>query len=242
MAAHHLPITHERLPCQILPPPSLSELTREVFGPVLHLVRYRRRDLGALLGQINATGYGLTLGVHTRIDETIHQVIETANAGNMSVNRNMVGAVVGAGHAPEPSRQPAAAAIDALSAWASQGERAGLAGACLRFKGLARSGQARALTGPTGERNVYTLLPRHGVLCLADDDRDRLTQLAAVLAVGSSAIWPATEGAQVLLAGLPAAVRQHVLLVREGSAPTVERSLSVNTAAAGGNASLMTIG
>jgi RHH-type proline utilization regulon transcriptional repressor/proline dehydrogenase/delta 1-pyrroline-5-carboxylate dehydrogenase len=73
----------------------IGELQREVFGPVLHLVRYRRRDLGALVAQINATGYGLTLGVHTRIDETIAQVVAQAKAGNVYVNRNIVGAVVG---------------------------------------------------------------------------------------------------------------------------------------------------
>ncbi|PAU56325.1 trifunctional transcriptional regulator/proline dehydrogenase/L-glutamate gamma-semialdehyde dehydrogenase [Pseudomonas indica] len=74
---------------------SLSELEREIFGPVLHVVRYKRKDLGALIEQINATGYGLTLGVHTRIDETIAQVVSKAHAGNLYVNRNMVGAVVG---------------------------------------------------------------------------------------------------------------------------------------------------
>jgi len=75
--------------------PHIGELEREVFGPVLHVVRYARRDLGALIEQINATGYGLTLGVHTRIDETIAQVVASAHAGNRYVNRNMVGAVVG---------------------------------------------------------------------------------------------------------------------------------------------------
>ncbi|HCY61882.1 MAG TPA: trifunctional transcriptional regulator/proline dehydrogenase/L-glutamate gamma-semialdehyde dehydrogenase [Oxalobacteraceae bacterium] len=74
---------------------SLDELEREVFGPVLHVLRYRREDLDALIGQINATGYGLTLGVHTRIDETIARVVDQAHAGNIYVNRNMVGAVVG---------------------------------------------------------------------------------------------------------------------------------------------------
>jgi RHH-type proline utilization regulon transcriptional repressor/proline dehydrogenase/delta 1-pyrroline-5-carboxylate dehydrogenase len=74
---------------------SIAELQREVFGPVLHFVRYRRRDLPALVSQINATGYGLTLGVHTRIDETIAQIVDHAKAGNIYVNRNIVGAVVG---------------------------------------------------------------------------------------------------------------------------------------------------
>jgi RHH-type proline utilization regulon transcriptional repressor/proline dehydrogenase/delta 1-pyrroline-5-carboxylate dehydrogenase len=73
----------------------IQELQREVFGPVLHLVRYARNDLDQLLDQINATGYGLTQGVHTRIDETIARVVNRAHAGNVYVNRNMVGAVVG---------------------------------------------------------------------------------------------------------------------------------------------------
>ncbi len=74
---------------------SFSELQREIFGPVLHVVRYQRANLASLLEQINASGYGLTLGVHTRIDETIAQVVNTAKVGNLYVNRNIVGAVVG---------------------------------------------------------------------------------------------------------------------------------------------------
>ncbi|KRW58527.1 trifunctional transcriptional regulator/proline dehydrogenase/L-glutamate gamma-semialdehyde dehydrogenase [Pseudomonas sp. TTU2014-080ASC] len=74
---------------------SFDELEREVFGPVLHVVRYNRAELDALLKQINDSGYGLTLGVHTRIDETIAQVVDTAKVGNLYVNRNIVGAVVG---------------------------------------------------------------------------------------------------------------------------------------------------
>jgi RHH-type proline utilization regulon transcriptional repressor/proline dehydrogenase/delta 1-pyrroline-5-carboxylate dehydrogenase len=74
---------------------SIEELKREVFGPVLHVVRYRRNALDKLLEQIRATGYGLTLGIHTRIDETIAHVIGRAHVGNIYVNRNVVGAVVG---------------------------------------------------------------------------------------------------------------------------------------------------
>ncbi len=74
---------------------TLSALKREVFGPVLHVLRYRREGLDELLAAINATGYGLTFGVHTRIDETIARVTSQAQAGNIYVNRNLVGAVVG---------------------------------------------------------------------------------------------------------------------------------------------------
>jgi RHH-type proline utilization regulon transcriptional repressor/proline dehydrogenase/delta 1-pyrroline-5-carboxylate dehydrogenase len=74
---------------------SIDELKREVFGPVLHVIRYRRSGLDKLLEQIRATGYGLTLGIHTRIDETIAHVISRAHVGNIYVNRNVIGAVVG---------------------------------------------------------------------------------------------------------------------------------------------------
>ena len=304
---------------------SISELQREVFGPVLHLVRYRRRDLGALVGQINGTGYGLTLGVHTRIDETIAQIVQHAKAGNVYVNRNIVGAVVGvqpfggeglSGTGPKAggplymlrmlSRRPedamaramdgasassaSNAGLSALARWAQKNGCDALAAQCARFASLSRAGDSRTLAGPTGERNVYTLQPREAVLCLAGDTADRLTQLAAVLSVGSTAIWPADAAAQGLRASLPAEVQQSVAIASDWNSPTVafdaalhhgdagdladvmhriaarsgpivgvrafapgdaqipleslvvERALSVNTAAAGGNASLMTIG
>ncbi|MBN2691072.1 MAG: trifunctional transcriptional regulator/proline dehydrogenase/L-glutamate gamma-semialdehyde dehydrogenase [Burkholderiaceae bacterium] len=74
---------------------AISRLQREVFGPVLHVLRYPRAQLGAVLDAINATGYGLTFGVHSRIDETIAEVSARAHAGNVYVNRNIIGAVVG---------------------------------------------------------------------------------------------------------------------------------------------------
>lgn len=74
---------------------SLDELQREVFGPVLHVLRYRRDALPQLIDAINATGYGLTLGIHSRIDETIDFITSRAHVGNIYVNRNIVGAVVG---------------------------------------------------------------------------------------------------------------------------------------------------
>ena len=307
---------------------SLSELQREVFGPVLHFVRYDRDELDGLIGQINGTGYGLTMGLHTRIDETIARVLAAAHAGNIYVNRNMVGAVVGvqpfggeglSGTGPKAGgplylyrllaqrpadvmarvlRQPDASplnppatplALRALAEWASErNTNSPLAAACLRFAQASRSGASETLPGPTGERNVYSLAPRQAVLCLAQDDADRLVQLAAVLAVGSRAIWPAS--AFGLLQQLPAEVQSQVSLANDWRAAAVafdavlfhggtgelqevrravaqrdgpivgverlapgdaavplerlviERAVSINTAAAGGNASLMSIG
>ena len=73
----------------------IADVEREVFGPVLHVLRYRRQDLDRLVADINATGYGLTFGLHTRIDETIARVVGKVEAGNVYVNRNVIGAVVG---------------------------------------------------------------------------------------------------------------------------------------------------
>ena len=74
---------------------SIAQLEREVFGPVLHVVRYGADRLDKVCDAINATGYGLTLGIHSRIEETAAFVRERVHAGNVYVNRNQVGAVVG---------------------------------------------------------------------------------------------------------------------------------------------------
>jgi RHH-type proline utilization regulon transcriptional repressor/proline dehydrogenase/delta 1-pyrroline-5-carboxylate dehydrogenase len=74
---------------------SLGLLEREVFGPCLHLVRYRGDHLDQVVDAVNATGYGLTLGVHSRIEATWQRVGERARVGNLYINRNMIGAVVG---------------------------------------------------------------------------------------------------------------------------------------------------
>jgi RHH-type proline utilization regulon transcriptional repressor/proline dehydrogenase/delta 1-pyrroline-5-carboxylate dehydrogenase len=72
-----------------------SDLTREVFGPFLHVVRYRAGALDEVIETIRASGYGLTLGVQSRIDATIERVVEALDVGNVYVNRNIIGAVVG---------------------------------------------------------------------------------------------------------------------------------------------------
>jgi RHH-type transcriptional regulator, proline utilization regulon repressor / proline dehydrogenase / delta 1-pyrroline-5-carboxylate dehydrogenase len=75
--------------------PDAGQLTEEVFGPILHVVRYRASEFDRVLQSIERSGYGLTLGIHSRIDDTIEAVIDRLPIGNVYVNRNMIGAVVG---------------------------------------------------------------------------------------------------------------------------------------------------
>ena len=74
---------------------SIDQLKQEVFGPVLHVLRYKARQLAATVDAINATGYGLTMGLHSRIDSRAKALAEVSRAGNIYINRNMIGAVVG---------------------------------------------------------------------------------------------------------------------------------------------------
>ena len=74
---------------------SLSQLTHEVFGPILHVIRWKASELDQVIDAINATGFGLTLGIHSRIDSTIAHISQRAKVGNCYVNRNQIGAVVG---------------------------------------------------------------------------------------------------------------------------------------------------
>lgn len=74
---------------------SIAQLDREVFGPILHVVRWKGEHLDRLINEINSTGFGLTLGIHSRIDATIDFIAKNAKVGNCYVNRNQIGAVVG---------------------------------------------------------------------------------------------------------------------------------------------------
>jgi RHH-type proline utilization regulon transcriptional repressor/proline dehydrogenase/delta 1-pyrroline-5-carboxylate dehydrogenase len=73
----------------------INRLSGEVFGPILHVVRFSGDRLDDMIDAVTATGFGLTLGIHSRIEHTVHHVIARARAGNIYVNRNMIGAVVG---------------------------------------------------------------------------------------------------------------------------------------------------
>ena len=73
----------------------ISDLKEEIFGPVLHVVRFKAADLDKVVEQINASGYGLTLGAHSRVDERMDRICALAEVGNIYLNRNQIGAVVG---------------------------------------------------------------------------------------------------------------------------------------------------
>jgi RHH-type proline utilization regulon transcriptional repressor/proline dehydrogenase/delta 1-pyrroline-5-carboxylate dehydrogenase len=200
-------------------------------------------------------------------------------------------AVRGLSTEPAPAPASAPVAMAQLRAWAQAQGKNPLAAYCDRAVAESPLGRWHGLPGPTGEANLYAVLPREAVLCLAGEgpagDADRLLQLAAVLAAGSRAVWPAE--AAVLRERLPADVRERITLsgdwtnahtafdaaLHHGDAPSrqavatalaarpgpivgltglacgdariplerlvIERSLSINTAAAGGNASLMTL-
>ena len=70
-------------------------LEKEVFGPVLHVIKFKSRELDKMVEAVNATGYGLTMGLHSRIDSRAVGLAEASGAGNLYINRNMIGAVVG---------------------------------------------------------------------------------------------------------------------------------------------------
>ena len=208
---------------------TIAQLEREVFGPVLHVVRFKRDELGDLIEAINATGYGLTFGLHTRLDATVEQVTSAIRAGNLYVNRNTIGAIVGvqpfggrglsgtgpkaggplylgrlALQAPQVLDAPAHVAplVEAFANWLSgQGDAASAAAARAMAAGSGL-GIELALPGPVGETNLYALHPRGRILLRPATREGLYGQMAAVLASGNTA----TVEGMALPAGLPDAV------------------------------------
>lgn len=97
---YEVPISAELQAQNYFPPcafiiESIAELKEENFGPILHVIRYSADKLQQILNEINATSYGLTLGIHSRIDDTVDFIVQHVHVGNIYVNRNMIGAIVG---------------------------------------------------------------------------------------------------------------------------------------------------
>ena len=227
------------VPPTVLEIASLSELKQEVFGPVLHIVRYRRAELPQVIDAINATGYGLTLGVHSRIDETIDYIVNRAHVGNIYVNRNIVGAVVGVqpfggegksgtgpkaggplylkrlqrGAAPlmDHVRQPEAA-LEALIGWLRTNGQQPVAALAEGYARTSLNGVSMDLPGPTGESNRLSFTPRGTVLCAPGTAAGLLNQLAATLATGNRALVLAPTP-ESIPTDLPAAVKERVSFV-----------------------------
>jgi RHH-type proline utilization regulon transcriptional repressor/proline dehydrogenase/delta 1-pyrroline-5-carboxylate dehydrogenase len=216
---------------------NVAELEQEIFGPVLHVIRFDGDRLDALIDDINATGYGLTFGLHTRLDELVERVTRRIAAGNHYVNRNIIGAVVGvqpfggrglSGTGPKAggplyvgrfaegagSTLPAPAgpehpAFAALADWA-RGAGAAVLRAVDQYRGQSRLGLEIELPGPVGERNLYRLHPRGDVAMLARTEAGFWNQLAAILATGNRAVVVADSFAADMGA-LPAAVAAQIL-------------------------------
>lgn len=97
---YQVPLSTETTSGSFVPPTAfeikdISQLKREVFGPILHVIRYKLEDLDRVLDAINGTGYGLTLGIQSRLVERVQYIHSRLRVGNCYVNRNMIGAVVG---------------------------------------------------------------------------------------------------------------------------------------------------
>lgn len=191
---------------------SIADLEREIFGPVLHVLRFKRDGLDALVDQINATGYGLTFGLHTRLDETVARVTSRVKVGNIYVNRNVIGAIVGvqpfggrglSGTGPKAggplylgrltTTPPVFAErvthlrspLHAFADWLD-GQGEGEAAAQARRTGDASAlGVELSLPGPVGERNLYALHRRGQVLMRPATRQGLFRQMAAILATGN---------------------------------------------------------
>ncbi|MBF9152251.1 trifunctional transcriptional regulator/proline dehydrogenase/L-glutamate gamma-semialdehyde dehydrogenase [Novosphingobium jiangmenense] len=211
---------------------SMADLGREVFGPVLHVLRFRREGLNRLIDDINASGYGLTFGLHTRLDETVANVTARVRVGNIYINRNVIGAIVGvqpfggrglSGTGPKAGgplylgrlvrRAPVFAArggrvsvaVHDFADWLDAQGKAELARKARRYADASALGAELELAGPVGERNLYALHPRGVVVLHAVSEDGLLEQMAAVLATGNRGVVRGMS----LPSGLPESVARR---------------------------------
>jgi RHH-type transcriptional regulator, proline utilization regulon repressor / proline dehydrogenase / delta 1-pyrroline-5-carboxylate dehydrogenase len=225
---------------------SLRDLKREVFGPVLHVVRYKRDDMDRLIDDINATGYGLTFGLHTRLDETIAHVADRIRVGNIYINRNVIGAIVGvqpfggrglsgtgpkAGGplylgrlvetAPIPPRMASVhtdAALNDFAKWLGNRGMNELAQAARETGSTSALGLNIELPGPVGERNLYALHARGRILLAPQTETGLYRQLTAALATGNEAVIDEASGLRGMLKDLPASVASRVVWTKDWQA------------------------
>ncbi|MBL8481233.1 MAG: L-glutamate gamma-semialdehyde dehydrogenase, partial [Rhodocyclaceae bacterium] len=220
-----------------------GELTQEVFGPVLHVMRYRAAELDSLVDAINGLGYGLTCGIQSRMDAVVERLAARVRAGNLYVNRNMIGAVVGvqpfggdglsgtgpkAGgplllarltrNAPVPRLGQRVlalpAAFQALLDWGTAQHAASAWLARARqFADQTLWPVKLELEGPEGESNRLGFAARGVVLLIATDAAEYLAALAAALATGNRAL--VERAAPLPLAQLPDLVQREIGIASE---------------------------
>ncbi len=182
----------------------IEELEEEIFGPVLHVATYQQRDFFEVIEKINNQGYGLTFGMHSRIDDRVDEVIDRVKAGNIYINRNQIGAVVGSqpfggeglsGTGPKAggprylSRFSNVKKVD-NSLWDGEPLSAVEIEAAFTEQEITRPDQIEVteLPGPTGESNQYRLFPRGRVLCFGPSKQDAEIQAERARSVGCNAV------------------------------------------------------
>ncbi|MEY1556428.1 bifunctional proline dehydrogenase/L-glutamate gamma-semialdehyde dehydrogenase PutA [Yoonia sp. R2331] len=196
------PATGHFVPPTVIRVDSIAQMTREIFGPVLHVATFKSHALDHVIDTINATGYGLTFGLHTRIDDRVETVTTRINAGNIYVNRDQIGAIVGSqpfggeglsGTGPKaggPHYLPRFTA-PATAATAGQFDQDADIAALTKQLNTATPPApqpVRDLPGPTGESNRLHAMPRGPVLCLGPGAAAAQAQADSVTALGGTAV------------------------------------------------------
>ncbi|WP_234855275.1 bifunctional proline dehydrogenase/L-glutamate gamma-semialdehyde dehydrogenase PutA [Paracoccus everestensis] len=180
----------------------INDLEREIFGPVLHVATFKADQLDKVVAEINARGFGLTFGLHTRIDSRVQEVSDAIHVGNIYVNRNQIGAVVGSqpfggeglsGTGPKAGGPryvprffaPEAPAV-AGAGWQGHADEGRIRAQLAAHR--SRKIDERLMPGPTGELNRLTAHTRPPVLCLGPGAQTVAAQMAAVAALGGDAV------------------------------------------------------
>ena len=182
----------------------IADLGREIFGPVLHIAPFAARDLSRVIGDINATGYGLTFGFHSRIDDRVQQVSEAVHAGNIYINRNQIGAVVGSqpfGGEGLSGTGPKAGGPDYLLRFVTPAAPGGeppatpdaadpaqVQAALAALAPSPRPVSEEEMPGPTGESNRLYHYQRAPLLCLGPGEEAARAQAKAARALGGLAV------------------------------------------------------
>ncbi|WP_121067177.1 bifunctional proline dehydrogenase/L-glutamate gamma-semialdehyde dehydrogenase PutA [Chachezhania antarctica] len=177
--------------------PGIAAMEREIFGPVLHVVRFKSSDLPRVIADINATGYGLTFGLQTRIDDRVQEITEAIHAGNIYVNRNQIGAIVGSqpfggeglsGTGPKAGGPLYMGRFLAPDRQEASGQFTTAAGKLPAPVGATGIQEAQIMPGPTGESNRLTAIPRAPLLCLGPGAEAVEEQVRAVTKAGGQSI------------------------------------------------------